>query len=240
MDLPAGAACLLRGQGGFVNLIRRTASLLGCTLALLAGPLTITSAIAGSVALRWTSPGDDSTVGRATRYDMRYSLQRITALDYAQATVVAGVPAPKVAGSPETFTVPGLVAGAGYYFAIKAVDDAGNTSSISNVVFRIGQGAVGADPSGFTLSFSAPYPNPARQTARCNFALAEAGSIEVEAFDITGRHIRTIGSGTRPAGRGEVTWDLNDDSGRSVAAGIYLVRARIAGQIWTKRLVVSR
>jgi hypothetical protein len=62
----------------------------------------------------------------------------------------------------------------------------------------------------------------------------------VDAFDAAGRHLRTIASGWRDAGRGEVAWDLRDDSGRPVGAGVYLLRARIGGVVWTRRLVIAR
>jgi hypothetical protein len=139
----------------------------------------------------------------------------------------------------DTFTVTGLVEGTGYYFAIKTVDDAGNWSGISNVLFRPAS-PTGVGDSLLALSFSAPWPNPARQSMRCAYALPQAAPIQVDAFDIAGRHVRTIASGWREAGRGELVWDLRDDSGNSVAAGIYLLRAQLADRSWTRRLVVVR
>ena len=41
------------------------------------------------------------------------------------------------------------------------------------------------------------------------------------------------------AGQGEVTWDLHDDGGHAVAAGVYLVRARLGDRTWVSRLVVT-
>jgi chitodextrinase len=88
---------------------------------------------AESVLLQWTAPGDDGTIGTATTYDLRTSASLITSANFNLATVVAGLSAPQVAGSNESFTVAGLAPGT-HYFAIKAVDEAGNWSLISNVV----------------------------------------------------------------------------------------------------------
>ena len=89
---------------------------------------------ATSVELTWTAPGDDGDTGTATSYDIRYSENAIDAGNFDSATPVASPPAPQAAGSAESFTVAGLTNGVMYYFAIKAVDEAGNTAAISDVV----------------------------------------------------------------------------------------------------------
>lgn len=93
-----------------------------------------TVAQAASVTLRWTAPGDDGTVGTAAQYDIRYSTSAITNNNFNSATQATGEPAPKVAGSSETFTLNNLAANTTYYFAIKAADEATNWSGLSNVV----------------------------------------------------------------------------------------------------------
>ena len=88
-----------------------------------------------TVTLSWTAPGDDSTTGRATGYDLRWSRTPIvTAADHAAATPVAGLPAPSPSGSPETFTVGGLLPGTEHWFALRTLDERGNVSILSNVV----------------------------------------------------------------------------------------------------------
>ncbi len=86
-----------------------------------------------AVDLSWTATGDDGLVGTATSYDLRYSTSPINDGNFASATQVTGEPAPNVAGSTESFAVTGLTVGTQYYFALKAIDDAGNISEISNI-----------------------------------------------------------------------------------------------------------
>jgi hypothetical protein len=90
-------------------------------------------ASANSITLTWTAPGDDSVTGTAAQYDIRYSTAPITVANYATATQVTGEPAPKIAGSAETFTVTGLTPSTLYYFAIKTADEVPNWSGLSNV-----------------------------------------------------------------------------------------------------------
>ena len=190
------------------------------------------------VKLRWTTPGDDGALGRAASYDLRYSVKPITAANFASATAVPAVPTPKVAGVADSFTVNGLMWGSIYYFALKTIDEAHNPSPTSNVAYRLPR-VLAAGDGATPLAFSGPWPNPALQSAHFAFALPEAAHIEVDAFDITGRRVRSIASGDREAGRGDLTWDLRDGAGRRVEPGIYLVHMTTPGGNWVRRLIVS-
>ncbi len=94
--------------------------------------LACTDRTAGSVTLGWTATGDDAATGTATSYDVRYALTAIDSAGFLTAFQATGEPTPKLAGQAETFTVTGLVSNTHYYFAIKASDEASNTSAVSN------------------------------------------------------------------------------------------------------------
>jgi len=88
-----------------------------------------------SVLLTWTALGNDGLSGRASQYDLRYSISPIiNDLAFEAATKVDKVPSPKNSGEEETLEVTGLNPSTTYYFAIKAADEAPNWSGISNVV----------------------------------------------------------------------------------------------------------
>jgi len=89
-------------------------------------------------------------------------------------------------------------------------------------------------------AFSAAWPNPARAEARFGLSLARAGEVRIEAFDVSGRRVRTLARGERPAGSSEVAWDLRDEQGRRVEPGLYLVRARLGDSVRSRRIVVVR
>lgn len=108
--------------------------------------LTITGATGTTLALRWTATGDDGTTGTATSYDIRYSTTAITSANWNSATTVTGEPAPLAAGTQQTYTITGLTPSRTYYVAIRATDNGGNLSALSNV------------PSGSTLDTLPPAP----------------------------------------------------------------------------------
>jgi hypothetical protein len=85
-----------------------------------------------SMTLTWTATGDNDSIGRAGAYVLKRSAAAITEANFAAATTVPGVPAPQDAGAAETFTVTGLDSTLTYYFAIRADDEDGNRSPVSN------------------------------------------------------------------------------------------------------------
>jgi subtilisin family serine protease len=95
--------------------------------------LATTNAGSNTMDLTWTATGDDGLVGTASYYDVRYSLSEITEENFLSATRASGAPDPHPSGTPEGMTVTGLDFETTYYFALKAVDEYGNASALSNV-----------------------------------------------------------------------------------------------------------
>ncbi|HYM80005.1 MAG TPA: FlgD immunoglobulin-like domain containing protein [Candidatus Limnocylindria bacterium] len=213
---------------------------LAFALTFLAAPGQAAQGTGASITLSWTTPGDDSLSGVATRFDLRYSLTPITATNFINSIAVPGLPSPLTPGSHQQATVNGLAPGTNYYFAIKTCDERNNCARISNVVVRSSSGTVDAGDAAITLEMSAPWPNPARASARMELSLPVDTEVHVQAFDIAGRLVRTLGRGMMPAGHADMIWDLNDNAGRPVHAGIYLVLGRLGDRTFVKRLIVTR
>lgn len=88
-----------------------------------------------SVTLEWKAVGDDGIVGTATLYDVRYSTAPINDTNFGTANKAPNIPAPLLAGAAEKIQAKGLAQNTLYYFAVKAIDNVGNISPLSNVVF---------------------------------------------------------------------------------------------------------
>lgn len=97
--------------------------------------LRVTDSTGSTLTLAWTAPGDDAGAGRAEAYDLRYWRTDIDNSDWDSLTHVTNVPAPKDAGTAETFVVTGLEWGTTYSFKIRARDDADNWSESSNAPY---------------------------------------------------------------------------------------------------------
>jgi hypothetical protein len=64
-------------------------------------------------------------------------------------------------------------------------------------------------------------PSPSRGAVTISFAAAGDGAGPVSLFDATGRRVRTLVGPAAGAGPGVWRWDLRDDAGRAVPAGVY-------------------
>ena len=113
---------------------RYFAGIVAVLLALLAPALVNAQTPTDSLTLTWTATGDDSTIGTATLYDMKYSTSPITLANWSSAPSVPGMPAPLPSGTRQTVRLRGLSRDTTYYVAIRTRDDASNWSALSNVV----------------------------------------------------------------------------------------------------------
>ena len=103
--------------------------------------MTVAGVASNAVALTFTATGDDDSEGTATSYDIRYSLNTITAANFGDATSANISVTPQPAGETELISVSELSFSTTYYFALKVVDENGNSSDISNVVSATTLGA---------------------------------------------------------------------------------------------------
>lgn len=97
--------------------------------------LRIHSITATSVELSWQAPGSNGMYGgAASAYEMRHSNAELTEENFAQATLVSGIPAPDDPRSSERLTIDNLTPGQTYFFALRTRDGTGNWSPISEVI----------------------------------------------------------------------------------------------------------
>jgi hypothetical protein len=87
---------------------------------------------------------------------------------------------------------------------------------------------------------AAIYPNPFNPRTVIAFELAETGPIELAIYDLGGRLVRVLESGTQAAGRHESTWDGQDNAGRAVPTGTYFCRLNTAQGSQTRKLTLAR
>jgi hypothetical protein len=208
--------------------------------------------------LYWSAPGDDGNVGTATQYLIKYSTSAITSLNFDAITTQIPAPVPGAAGTNQAACFDGLTSGTPYWFALKTADEAGNWSEISNVQYRttpatgpiliceVPEGgpnsvrpAMEDDAVPFALALSSA--NPAVDRAQFTFSVPstlQGAPLRFVLFDLLGRQVRVLASGTSVAGRTVSTWDLTDDSGVPVHAGAYFARLMVGNQQLTKTILV--
>lgn len=149
-------------------------------------------------------------------------------------------------------------AGKSHAVEVFATDDAGHQQSerLGTVVVTGGPGsaAAAAEPAaGGERRESTALAPPARFAASATpnpvggsgtsiqYEIPEdqAGqSVAVRVYDVSGRLVRALESGVKPAGRYAVGWDLRDSDGHRIPNGLFLYRVSAGSRQITRKLVV--
>ena len=91
-----------------------------------------------------------------------------------------------------------------------------------------------ARPTQYRLGDS--YPNPFNPTVVLPLNLAtDAKSVSLTVHDVLGRRVRQVWDGPLGAGSHRFTWDGRDEASKAVAAGVYIYRVEIEGQVEAKK-----
>lgn len=83
-------------------------------------------------------------------------------------------------------------------------------------------------------------PNPFNPTTTISYSVVRDAHVELEIYDLAGRHVRTLVSGRVESGEYEVEWNGTDAAGAAVASGVYLYRLRAGAFTETRRMVLVK
>ena len=80
------------------------------------------------------------------------------------------------------------------------------------------------------------YPNPFNPQMVIPLDLAtDQKQVSLALYDVLGRRVRQLWQGPLGAGTHRFTWDGRDEAGKAVAAGVYLYRVEVDGQVEAKK-----
>ena len=101
----------------------------------------------------------------------------------------------------------------------------------------------GVDDSDSPHAFGiAASPNPARGDIALELANPSPQALDarVEVYDLAGRELARLWDAPAPHGLTRMTWTGRDTGGALAAPGVYLVRARLGGNEFTRRILRVR
>ena len=104
------------------------------------------------------------------------------------------------------------------------------------------QATASVDPgtSGSGLTLSRRGESPARGPVALSFTLPHTAEVRLAVYDLGGRRVRELSSAVQTAGEHVISWDLRDDAGRAVGAGLYFAQLRTEGHQLTQKIPTLR
>jgi hypothetical protein len=142
-----------------------------------------------------------------------------------------------------------------YDFVFQDVDSSAFDNSLTNIEFNLvvpilSDGVFGVQPTtGIDGNANLPhafvldqnYPNPFNGNTVIRFFLERAENIDLEIYDLLGRRVAILFSGTAGAGEHSYTWNGRSDEGDDLASGIYLYRLNaLEGTCVTKTMTLVK
>ena len=122
--------------------------------------------------------------------------------------------------------------GQSYEYRLRATTAGGATSTFGPV-----SATAGSPVTEFALS--AISPNPTRDVARIDYAVARQAPVRLSVLDLQGREVARLVDGSQTPGRHQAVWTGEGAHGRA-PAGLYFVRFVSPDRIVTRRLVLAR
>ncbi len=105
----------------------------------------------------------------------------------------------------------------------------------ASVTLKEGTGSL---PSTFVLDDA--YPNPFNPSTNISFGLPSATTVHLYIYNILGRKVKTLASGTYEAGMHVIVWDGTNDAGEVVSSGLYFYRMETPEFTTTKKVVLLK
>ena len=149
------------------------------------------------------------------------------------------------ASAEDTLTFTGWVADSVGTFAVKCTTELGGDGNPSNDVTTdsvLVSPFTGIEegnnlPVGFSLDQILPNPTGGRTSMR--YGLPSPAAVNLSVYSAAGTLVRTIAVGTQSPGWYTTAWDGNDQRGRKVGTGVYLVRFEAGAYTSARKLVVQ-
>ena len=84
------------------------------------------------------------------------------------------------------------------------------------------------------------FPNPFNPSATISYGLVDAAPVSIRIYNSRGQMVRSFEEGMKNAGSYNLTWNGDDDRGRSLSTGVYYIRMQAGNQTFNKKVVLMK
>lgn len=94
--------------------------------------------------------------------------------------------------------------------------------------------------SALVTNLAGNYPNPFNPTTSINFAMAEAGKVQIDVYNILGQKVKSLVNNHMEAGNHQVVWNGKDNANSPVASGVYFYKMKTGRYTSTKKMLMLK
>jgi len=84
------------------------------------------------------------------------------------------------------------------------------------------------------------YPNPFNPSTTIRYGLPEQSKVDLQVYNIRGQLVKTLDSVVHEAGYHEVTWNGDDNNGKTVSSGIYFYKLQTSDFTSMKKMILLK
>ncbi len=84
------------------------------------------------------------------------------------------------------------------------------------------------------------YPNPFRASTSIAYNLKDDGNVTIEIYNVKGQLVKTLFQGKAKAGSYKLTWNGDDQNGKSVSPGIYFYKLKSGSYTSTNKMILMK
>ena len=187
------------------------------------------------VNLTWVSQTESNLMG--------YNVLRSVSEELSTASQICALIPATNSSEAQTYTYldKELVEDGTYYYWLQSVDMCGTTGFYgpASVIFSI-TGDTGTPAIPTVTQLEDAYPNPFNPNTTLRYQLKDAGNVKIDIYNQRGQLVRSFVKSHDAAGYYNILWDGCDDSGNTLASGVYLYRMTSGKYSGVKKLVLQK
>ncbi|MHB9030210.1 MAG: FlgD immunoglobulin-like domain containing protein, partial [Candidatus Latescibacterota bacterium] len=100
--------------------------------------------------------------------------------------------------------------------------------------------SAGSEARPHTLALHGNHPNPFNPSTTISFTLPRPAKTSLIVYDITGRKVRELVSGSMTAGEHTAVWDGRDERGKVVSSGVYVAHLRAGTAAASRKMLIIK
>jgi hypothetical protein len=91
----------------------------------------------------------------------------------------------------------------------------------------------------YNFSLKPAIPNPTNSYTAIRYSIPAISNIDLTIYDILGRPVRTLASGTKGPGEYSAIWNSRDNAGNKVQSGIYFFTLKTSDKSISRKIIIT-